>query len=376
MKVLLLDQIPEVNNKYTFSLARGIKKNDVDISVCGIETDDVSAYSDINYLPIFGNYSNISNPIKKVISYKKSFKAVYKYCVENKIDIVHMQWYIFSPFDFHYMKKLQKHGIKVITTIHDLIPFDSKFYDKYYIKKIYQQADAVISQAKSNETDLINVFNVQKNKITYIPHGHYMDFAEKCSRSESRKHLGINDDEPIILFFGQIKKVKGLNVLIDAMRKVVKEYPTTKCIIAGKVWKDDFSIYQKQIKDNGLENNIRADIKFIPDEDIKYYFNASDIVALPYLKSYQSGVALLAYAYEKPVVATNEGEFANMVKDKETGLLVNTNDADSFAKALCWYLSNPSETIEFGKRGRQDLYKRFSWDTIGEAVVMLYKKNN
>lgn len=65
MKVLLLNQIPEVNNKYTFSLARGLKNAGVDIVVCGIEDDDVSAYDDITYLNIFGCYSKLSNPVKK-----------------------------------------------------------------------------------------------------------------------------------------------------------------------------------------------------------------------------------------------------------------------------------------------------------------------
>ena len=82
MKVLLLNQIPEVNNKYTFSLARGLRNVGVEIVVCGIENDDVTQYSDIKYLNIFGCYSKKSNPISKVISYKRSWDRVLDYCLK------------------------------------------------------------------------------------------------------------------------------------------------------------------------------------------------------------------------------------------------------------------------------------------------------
>ena len=354
MKVVFLNQIPEVNNKYSFSLARGLVKAGVDVAVCGIETDDVSAYKDVPFLPLFESYSVIRNPIKKIISYKKSFEKVYKYCVDNAVDILHVQWYIFSPFDWMYHQKLRKSGIKVVTTIHDLLPFNKKFYDFYFHKKIYAYSDMVISQARMNEKELVNVYGVDKDKIVYIPHGHYMEYAESASREESLAYLNLPNNRPIILFFGQIKRVKGVGILITAMKDVVKKYPDVLCLIAGKVWHDDFSEYQALIDQYDLMDNIRTDIKFIPDDEIKYYFNAADIVALPYLQIYQSGVVLLAYAYEKPVVATTEGEFLTVVKNGETGLLVPAGDAEKLADALVWYLENPEKAKEYASAGKID----------------------
>ena len=217
MKVLLLNQIPEVNNKYTFSLARGLQKNGVDVVVCGIEDDDVSTYRDVPFLNFFGCYSKAGNPLKKVWIYKKSWERIVEYCVNNEINIVHVQWYIFSPYDWKFHQVLRKKGIKVVTTIHDLLPFDKKFYDFYYHKKIYSHSDMVISQAQKNKVELMTVYNVMENKIVYIPHGHYMEYAEYATKEESFEHLGLPVNRPIILFFGQIKKVKGVDVLIKAM---------------------------------------------------------------------------------------------------------------------------------------------------------------
>ena len=126
-----------------------------------------------------------------------------------------------------------------------------------------------------------------------------MEYAEKATKEESIRKLSLPSNRPIILFFGQIKKVKGIDVLIEALSKVIKNHPEAYCVIAGKVWKDDFSAYQNRIDELGINDNIRTDIKFIPDDYIKCYFNAADIVALPYRQIYQSGVVLLAAAYEK-----------------------------------------------------------------------------
>lgn len=372
MKVLLLNQIPEVNNKYTFSLARGLKESGINVKVCGIETDDVSSYSDIPFKGLFESYSVINNPLKKVDSYRKSWNRTFNYCVSNKFDIVHVQWYIFSPLDCYYHNKLRKNGIKVVATIHDLIPFDKKPYDIYYLKKIYSKANAVITQAQKNIDTLKQDFGVKEEKITYIPHGHYMDYVENSTKEESRNYLNIPMDKKVILFFGQIKKVKGVGVLIDAMQYVIKKHPDALCLIAGKVWHDDFSEYEKQISELHLKNNIRTDIRFIDDDEIKYYFNAADIVALPYLESYQSGVVQLAYAYEKPVVATSEGEFLNVVKNNETGLLVSAGNSQELANAIIWYLDNPMEAKEYAKDGKIDIDRRYNWTSIAKKVSKLY----
>ena len=113
-------------------------------------------------------------------------------------------------------------------------------------------------------------------------------------------------------------------------------------------------------------------IRFIDDSEIKYYFNAADILALPYLQIYQSGVVLLGYAYEKPIVATTEGEFLTVVKDKETGLLVPAGNSEELAKALNWYLDNPEQAKQFAKAGKEDISVRLSWDTISQNLKQTY----
>ena len=372
MKVLFVNQVPEVNNKYTFSLARALIRNGIDVTVCGIEKDDVSNYKDVPFAGIFGSYSNESGYIKKVLSYKNSWDRVVEYCELNEIDIVHVQWYIFSPMDWHYHKILRNKNIKVVTTIHDLLPFNRKIYDFFFHKKIYSNSDMVISQARMNESVLIDKFCVREEKIRYIPHGHYMEYAEVVSKEDSLQYLNLPKGKKIVLFFGQIKKVKGVDVLINAMKMVSEKHEDAYCIIAGKVWKDDFSLYSKQILELQLEEYIRTDIRYISDKEIKYYFNAADVVALPYLQIYQSGVVLLGVAYKKPIVATTEGEFKSLFRNHETGILVQAGSAKELADAIIWYFDNYDEGQQYAEKAYEDINIRLSWDTISKDIENVY----
>lgn len=374
MKVLILNQIPEVNNKYTFSLARGLAKQKIDVRVCGISTDDISAYKDIPFVGCFEPYSNINGLLNKAKSYLKSWGRVLAYCKSEKIEIVHVQWYILSPVDLLYHKKLQRMGVRVVSTIHDLIPFDKKFYDHFFHKKIYQNANWIVSQAIANESRLIGEFKVSKEKISYIPHGHYMEYMETASRDESCSYLNLDPERKLVLFFGQIKCVKGVDVLIDAINIVKEKHPEVLCVIAGKVWKDNFSAYEEQIKKNELENHIRTDIRFIPDSEMKYYFNATDVVVLPYREIYQSGVILLACAYEKPVVATKTGEFMTVIQDKKTGQLVPPGDSHALAESISWVIGHPAEANRMARDCKADISVRLSWDKIAADIKQVYEK--
>lgn len=373
MKLLLIDQVPEVNDKYSFALARAIKEQGVDITLCGSKSDVNKSHMFDNYITLFDNYSKVGNLFKKVMCYNQSWKRILKYVKDNSIDFVHVQWFIFSPLDYYYIRKMKKRGVKVIDTIHDLLPFNKKFYDFFFHKKIYNMVDAIISQATKNIERLVSEFSVDASKVKYIPHGHFMDYAEVATKDESRQYLNIPKDKKVILFFGQIKKVKGVDILIKSLPKVIEKHKDVVCVIAGKVWKDDFEQYNNLITKLGLSDYIKTDIRYIGDDEIKYYFNAADIIAMPYREIYQSGVVLLAYAYRKPVVATTEGEFVNVIKNKETGILVPSEDEEAFASGLNWYFDNPEKISEFGQAGYDDLSVRLSWTNIAKDIVSLYK---
>ena len=290
MKVLLICQITTVNYKYTFSLANALKECGVDVELIIDDKKD----NDYCKCPCHNAFLTSRKDIgkfKKLTNYVSSYRMLCDKAIKEHFDIVHVQWFQFSPVDYFYLKKLHNHGIKIVASVHDILPFNEKFYDKAFHKKIYGMCSSIIVQAEANITRFNNMFPEYAGAVNYIPHGNFADFADFHDKDEAQKRLGIPENKTVFLFFGQIKKVKGVGVLLEAFSQLIKNRDDVYLIIAGNVWKDDFSEYQSIIDANGLTDNVlKTDIGFIPDDEVGYYYSACDIAVLPYIDVYQSGV--------------------------------------------------------------------------------------
>lgn len=372
MKILMVDQIAKVNYKYSFSLAEAIAKQGNEV-VLAIDQKKEKENCSCRMLNLFNTDEKNIGKIKKLFNYISSYRAILKELKNGRYDVIHTQWLIFSPVDYYYLRKIvRKCGVKPIVTIHDILPFNQKFYDFRYHKKIYGLADRIIVQAENNITRFSELFPELSQKVSMIPHGHFLDYAEPVDMRAAREYLNIREDAFVFLFFGQIKKVKGVGVLLEAFSKMWKDYPEALLVIAGSVWKDDFSQYQEIIDRTGISERVRADIRYIPDEEIKYYYSACDCCVLPYTDVYQSGVIQLCYAYRKPVVATGIGAFKEVVLDGESGFLCEPNNPENLAFMMRKAIDNKDSFEKMGECGYSYISQKFSWEKIAEKVDNLY----
>lgn len=380
MRVLLVDQIATVNYKYSFSLAEHLK-NKVDLTM--VIDEKKICDSDIDSYSYFNTTDKDKNKIEKGIQYIKAWQHIVKLCKKKNIDILHVQWFILSPIDLYYVKKIKKMGVKLVVTVHDILPFNEKFYDYKSHKQIYKLADKIIVQAKPNIDKINDLFKGIKHKVSYIPHGNFVDYVDIISKEQAREYLGIPEEKKVILFFGQIKKVKGLDILIKAFINLVNNTndKNLMLLVAGKVWEDNFDQYQEIIDESEVKEQIRLDIKYIPDNEICDYYCAADINVLPYKEVYQSGVVHLAYAYNKAVIATNVGSFPEVVVDGKSGLLVEKDNINELENAMKKIIYDNKVLEHMGSYGRAYIEKNFSWETIANSILSLYenieeKKNN
>lgn len=372
MKVLLISQIAVVDYKYTFSLANALlecgnkvelvidDKKDNDYCKCKCHNQFLTSRKDIG-------------KIRKLWNYCASYRFIVKKAIEEKFDVVHVQWFQFSPVDYHYLKKLKKHHIKLVVSVHDILPFNEKKYDMPYHKRIYGLCDHIIVQAKTNIDRFDELFPEYKEKVSFIPHGHFLDFANIYDKQAARNHLDLPSDKTIMLFFGQIKKVKGVGVLLEAFGKLKERRNDLFLVIAGSVWKDDFAPYQEIIEKYHLtKKQLKTDIRFIPDEEIGYYYSACDFAVMPYLDVYQSGVIHLVYAYSKPAVATAIAPFMEIVEDGVSGYLCQPDDSDSLADAIERAANHLESLSILGNAGRRLIEQKYSWKNIADKITILY----
>jgi glycosyltransferase involved in cell wall biosynthesis len=168
-----------------------------------------------------------------------------------------------------------------------------------------------------------------------------------------------------MLFFGFIRKYKGLSYLLDAMPEILKEFPVT-LLIVGDFW-DDKQKHIRQITELNLKSHVKIFDSYISNDEIAKYFSASDVVIAPYVTGSNSGVINLSYAFNKPVIATNVGEFSKLVIDGSTGYLVKPQNSQQIASAIIKFYKN-SHGRKF-KTGIKKLKKDLSWENLCKSII-------
>jgi len=265
-------------------------------------------------------------------------------------------------------------GRKVVITVHDVESFVLKSSSVKLSYWVYRRAHGLIVHNIYSKEALLQYADLNPDVVDVIPHGHYLHAITSLpEKSLSRSSLGLLAGSKVILFFGQIKEVKGLDLLLDAMPAVLANVPEAILLVAGRPWKCEFSRYQQQIDRLGIEANCVTHIRFIPDNEVANYYAAADIVVLPYRCIYQSGVLLMAMSYQKPVLVSDLPGMLDIVQDGVTGFVFKKNDKDSLAEKLSTVLVEDGMRHCVSENGYEYVVNHHDWNAIGHQTAALYK---
>jgi glycosyltransferase involved in cell wall biosynthesis len=201
-----------------------------------------------------------------------------------------------------------------------------------------------------------------------IVHPLYDNFGEALSKKEARTVLGLPEVGKVVLFFGFIRKYKGLDLLLEAM-KILAADPLTadiRLLVAGEFY-EDRKLYDQLIQDLEIEKSLILKTDFIADSEVKYYLSAADFVIQPYKNATQSGVTPLAYHFEKPMLVTNVGGLPDLVPDYKVGLVAEP-DALSIAQKI-------KELYQLGEDyflpHLREEKKKYSWKILADTILSL-----
>ena len=245
---------------------------------------------------------------------------------------------------------------------HEKRPGDTVF-TKYFLKPIH----SFITMSKDVLDDLRKFTN---KPAAFNPHPLYDNFGPLLSKEEACEKLGLNQQEKYLLFFGFIRKYKGLDILLEAMGDRRLKDAGIKLIVAGEFYTDR-ETYEDQIRQHDLQNYIHLFTDFIPDSEVRYYFCASDLVVLPYHNATQSGISQIAYHFEKPMVVSNVGGLPEVVPDGKVGYVTNP-DAGSVANAILKFFE--PDSIPDLQHNLAEEKKKYSWDTFAKALLGIAMK--
>lgn len=260
----------------------------------------------------------------------------------------------------------KNHHTKIICIADNILPHEKRIGDKQFTSYFIKPVDAFITMSDKVMNDLRLFTNKPAQKLV---HPLYDNFGDRIDKAEARKHLNLNVDDRIILFFGFIREYKGLDILLKAMallkQSAVSNQPSAipKLLVAGEFYKDR-KLYDDIIEQNNLQSLVILRTNFIADSEVKYYLSAADFVIQPYRNATQSGVTPLAYHFEKPMLVTNVGGLPDLVPDEKVGLIAEPNAESIAQKIRQLYALGEDHFLPYLKEEK----KKYSWAKLGEAI--------
>ena len=298
------------------------------------------------------NWLSVGNELKKI-----------------KPDIIVVRYWLpfMGPCLGTILRRVKKnHHTKVICIADNIFPHEKRPGDKIFTKYFLKPIDGFITMSQKVLADL-KLFAKTK-PAQFVPHPLYDNFGEIISKEEARKKLVINQEDKVILFFGFIRKYKGLDILLEAFKVLILEskIKSLKLLIAGEFYEDEKN-YQELLNDPAIKNDLILHTNFISDSEVKYYLCAADCVVQPYRSATQSGVTPLAYHFEKPMIVTNVGGLPSLVPDRKVGLIAEP-DAKSIAEKIIEYFELGEEYFLPNLREEK---KKYSWKVMTDAIIDL-----
>lgn len=197
-------------------------------------------------------------------------------------------------------------GFKIVWTAHNVVGHAPGFKKVRLLfrKLLAGLYDMVIAHTDTARREIMDIYGTPKERITVIPHGNYIGcYKNSITREDARKELGLREGSTVFLFFGAIRKYKGVELLVDAFKKMDRE--SVELVIAGKP--SPKKLGEELLGKIGGNENIKPIFRFIPDDKIELYMNSCDCAVLPYLNVLTSGAAILAMSFSKAIIAPSSG---------------------------------------------------------------------
>jgi glycosyltransferase involved in cell wall biosynthesis len=261
--------------------------------------------------------------------------------------------------------KKNKHT-KVISIVDNMIPHEKRMGDRLLTQYFVKTVDGFIAMSEKVKND-IKTFS--HKPVSISPHPIFNHFGDPITKMEARKQLGLPQEKKIILFFGYIRKYKGLDLLIQAMSSESIKKLNIQLMIVGEFY-EDASNYHDLVNSLGLQNQISFYSNYIPDGEVKNYVCSADFIIQPYKNATQSGVTPLAYHFEKPMLVTNVGGLADTVPNLKTGIVVEPT-TNAIVKGI-------ENLYELGENhfipNIIEEKKKYSWAQMTEKFLALYQQ--
>jgi glycosyltransferase involved in cell wall biosynthesis len=290
--------------------------------------------------------------------------------------IVILKWWLpfFGPAFASAVGPLRRRGTRVMLVCDNLVPHERRPFDMAFTRWMLRNSDGYLVMSESVERDLDRLKPGAPRRR--VLHPLYAQFDRgRYTRDSARARLGL--DGEVAVFFGYVRRYKGLDTLLEAWPAVRARRPVT-LVVAGEFYEDAAPYRALVEKANAgprtptggaVPAAVRLLPRYLPDDEVEALFKAADVVVLPYRSATQSGVTHVAYALGVPVITTDVGGLAETVRPGETGLVVPAGDPAALADAVVRFFADALGPQL--REGVRSLQRRHSWEVLADRVVEL-----
>jgi glycosyltransferase involved in cell wall biosynthesis len=323
-------------------------------------------------------------PVRKIVRVLLYYWRLLVYAVTAKPKLFHILWNNkFAILDRTLvMLYYRAIGKRIVLTLHNVNAGqrdgNDNFVNRLTLRIQYLLADHLFVHTEKMRAELRNGFGIAEKNVSVIPFGINSTVPNTdLTSSESRERLGLAASQKVMLFFGNIAPYKGLEYLIDAVALLAQRSADYRLVIAGRpknceaYWKE----IQRRLSSRELRSCVTQRIEYVPDAETEIYFKAADVLVLPYVHIFQSGVLFLGYNFGLPVIASDVGSLREDIVEGKTGFVCKPRDAIDLAKEIERYFS--SELYRRLNARRQEIRnfanERYSWTRVGEITGGVYR---
>jgi D-inositol-3-phosphate glycosyltransferase len=271
----------------------------------------------------------------------------------------------FSPMLVTIARRLKRNNpqIKLIGLFDNFLPHEAQFYDQKFTFSFVSEMNGSIVQSTKVKNELLALCPLAK--VMTLFHPLYTKYGKLQPKIKCKEKLEINS-KFTILFFGLVRKYKGLDILIEST-SILKTIRQDFSVLAVGEAYDDPNPIINLINELNINDVFRWENKFIPDNEIAQYFSAIDLVVLPYRSASQSGIVQIAYHFNKPVIVTNVGGLPEIIEEGKSGVIAPTENPEKLAELISRYLNEAklSQMSDYISTYKQ----KYSWESFSSKML-------
>jgi len=375
------------DKSYALGLASALGTQGISIDFIGsdkVDAPELHSTSLVNFLNLRGDQRENVSLRRKVMRILAYYCRLVCYAAVARPPIFHILWN--NKFEFIdrvlLMLYYQLLGKKIVFTAHNVnaAKRDSRdsFLNRLSLRIQYGLSDHIFVHTERMKSELSTDLGVLECKVSVIPFGiNNTAPVTEITRSQAKQRVGVSPENKTALFFGQIAPYKGLEYLIDAFNNAATKDESYRLIIAGKVKRGHGAYWdeiQRKIAGSRFQDQIIERIEHIPDEEVELYFKAADVLVVPYINIFQSGVPFLAYSFSLPVIATDIGSLRQDIVEGRTGFVCRPEDSSDLARTIDKYFE--SELFRDLENRRSEIKEyaneRYSWNKVAAITTAVY----